>query len=91
MGWIAGYAILPAYAYWLRDYKLMQLWSLIWMTFLLIWFYFMDESPRWLITNGQTDKAEVILAKILKINGLSGYKLKEDLTVLSKHLQGVNT
>ena len=33
------------------------------------YFFLVPESPRWLISKGQTEKAEKILKKIAKYNG----------------------
>ena len=89
LGWVAGYALLPAYAYWLQDYKMMQLGPMCLIPCLLTWFYFLDESARWQIATGQTAKAEVTLRKALKMNGKSDQHLKQDLNDLSNYLMRV--
>ena len=46
---------------------------LIWLHFCLFnclfTFSLVDESPRWLISNGFDEKAMILLAKIAKLNG----------------------
>ena len=38
-------------------------------TILIFAYYFMPESPRWLITQGRVEEAKVILQKAAKTNG----------------------
>ena len=90
IGWITGYALTPALAYWLQDFRYMQFFATIPLILLMIWFYFLDESPRWQLTNGYTEKAEQTLRKALKINGKSDSGLKEQLIELSVYLRRVN-
>jgi hypothetical protein len=56
---------------------------------MMIWFYFLYESPRWQLTNGQIDRAEITLRKALKQNGKSDENLKEQLIQLTTHLKRV--
>ncbi len=69
----------------------MQLCSVIIMTFMMIWFYFLYESPRWQLTNGQMDRAEITFKKALKQNGKSDKNFKKQLFELAEHLQRVIT
>jgi ribosomal protein L16/L10AE len=61
------------------------------MTFMMMWFYFLYESPRWQLTNGQIDSAEITIRKALKQNGKSDKNLKQQLFELTTHLQRVIT
>ncbi len=67
----------------------MQLCSVAVLTLMMIWFYFLYESPRWQLTNGQIDKAEITIRKALKQNGKSDKNLKEQIIQLTAHLQRV--
>jgi len=67
----------------------MQLGSVAVLTLMMIWFYFLYESPRWQLTNGQIDKAEITIRKALKQNGKSDENLKEQIIQLTAHLQRV--
>ena len=89
IGWVLGYALLPGVALWLQDFRYMQLMSFAVMILMMIWFYFLDESPRWQITNGLTEKAELTLRKALKMNGKADTGLKEQLNDLSTYLRRV--
>ena len=53
---------------------------------LLVWFYFLDESPRWLLATGQVEKAKVTLKKVLAINGMTNETLDADIDNLSSYL-----
>ncbi|CAG2166906.1 unnamed protein product [Oppiella nova] len=87
IGWVIGYAGIPGLAYWLQDYRYMQFASLIPLTVMLFWFYFLYESPRWQITNGQVDRAEQTLKNALKMNGKSNDNLKTQVSELFEYLQ----
>ncbi|CAG2162928.1 unnamed protein product [Oppiella nova] len=91
IGWVLGYAAIPGLAYWLRDYRYMQLTSLIATIFLLLWYYLLCESPRWLLSTGRIGRAEHILRKALKTNGLSDENLGDQLKGLSEYLQNVQS
>ncbi|XP_054165993.1 organic cation transporter protein-like [Oppia nitens] len=91
LGWVVGYVLVPVYAYWLQDFRLMNFGAVVWTTLLIVWWYFIDESPRWLITSGQLDKAETTMRKILKLNGKSDEHLKQQLIELSQHLDKLKT
>jgi OCT family organic cation transporter-like MFS transporter 4/5 len=90
-GWVLGYAIVPGLAFLLKNFRYMQLCSVIIMTFMMTWFYFLYESPRWQLINGQIERAEITIRKALKQNGKSDKKLKEQLFELTAHLQRVIT
>ncbi|CAG2109090.1 unnamed protein product [Medioppia subpectinata] len=87
IGWVLGYATIPGLAYWLQDYRYMSYASLIAIGLMAFWYYFMFESPRWLITNGHIDKAEAVLRRALQMNGKPDDQLKTQLTQLSAYLQ----
>jgi hypothetical protein len=47
--------------------------------FFAIFYFFMPESPRWLLLNGRLDNVKEILEKALKVNGRGwpkGFELK---------------
>lgn len=66
LSYILSYFTLPIIAYFLRDWRHLQ-WttSLPWV-FVIFYYFLVPESPRWLITMGQKDKASKILTYIAK-------------------------
>lgn len=66
LSYILSYFTLPMIAYFLRDWRHLQ-WatSLPWV-FVIFYYFLVPESPRWLITMGQKDKASKILTYIAK-------------------------
>ncbi|XP_022122124.2 organic cation transporter protein [Pieris rapae] len=64
-----GNAILAGLGYFLRDWRHLEF-SLSVISSLFILYYFaIEESPRWLLATGQTQKAYEILEKAAKMNG----------------------
>ncbi|XP_045523502.1 organic cation transporter protein-like [Pieris brassicae] len=63
-----SYATLPGIAYFVRDWNYLQLsTSLPWL-FVLLYYNFLPESPRWLITMGRKEEAVEVLTYIAKKN-----------------------
>ncbi|CAG2100136.1 unnamed protein product [Medioppia subpectinata] len=87
VGWVLGYVLVPPYAYWLQDFRYMQFISALPLLAMLIWFYYLHESPRWQLINGQTDRAEVIIRKALQMNGKSVDNLSEQMRQLANSMQ----
>uniref|UniRef100_A0A3B3QMR9 Major facilitator superfamily (MFS) profile domain-containing protein n=1 Tax=Paramormyrops kingsleyae TaxID=1676925 RepID=A0A3B3QMR9_9TELE len=66
-----GYTCLPIFAYFIRDWR-MLLMALTVPGFLCVplW-WVIPESPRWLLTHGQVDKADAIIRAIARKNGVN--------------------
>ncbi|XP_060219703.1 organic cation/carnitine transporter 2-like [Meriones unguiculatus] len=65
-----GFMLLPLFAYFIRDWRMLLL--AITMPGVLcgaLW-WFIPESPRWLISQGRIKEAEVIIRKAAKTNGI---------------------
>lgn len=61
-----AYATIPIIAYFVRDWQYLQLsTSLPWL-FVLLYYNFLPESPRWLITMGKHEEAVKVLTYIAK-------------------------
>ncbi|CAK1555148.1 unnamed protein product [Leptosia nina] len=63
-----AYITLPIIAYFVRDWKYLQLSISIPWVFVLLYYNFLPESPRWLITMGRHEEAVKVLTYIAKKN-----------------------
>ncbi|XP_054610387.1 organic cation/carnitine transporter 2-like [Dunckerocampus dactyliophorus] len=67
-GFAAGYMLLPLCAYFVRDWKtLLLVLSVPCLAFFPFW-WFIPESPRWLLCQDRVEEAEAIVKKAAKIN-----------------------
>ncbi|XP_007905061.1 solute carrier family 22 member 5 isoform X1 [Callorhinchus milii] len=65
-----GYAILPLIAYFVREWKLLILALFLpELLFFPLW-WFIPESPRWLLSQGRVEEAEAIVKAAAKKNGI---------------------
>ncbi|KAF8778842.1 Organic cation transporter protein like [Argiope bruennichi] len=85
-GWILGYLCLPGIAWLLRDWIYMQIALTLPFIFHLSSWWFLPESPRWLLAHGKTEEAAKIIYKAAKRNGfdLSDVKLNEVISHTTK-------
>ncbi|XP_042206685.1 organic cation transporter-like protein [Homarus americanus] len=84
--WALGTMAWGAMAYLIRDWRWLQ--AAVSLPTVLNFFplYFMDESPRWLIVNGQHDSALRVLQKAARWNNAT-IPLEEDLRDLMRNIQ----
>ncbi|CAK1585501.1 unnamed protein product [Parnassius mnemosyne] len=68
IAYITGYFIHPIIAYFVREWRYLQLATSVPWVFTIINFWLLPESPRWLITVGKKKEAISILTKIAKRN-----------------------
>lgn len=61
-----GEMIMPLFAYYLRSWNTFSLGIALPNLVFLVYFFVVPESPKWLISTGQLDKASVIMANVAK-------------------------
>ncbi|XP_051875828.1 solute carrier family 22 member 5-like [Pristis pectinata] len=65
-----GYILLPIFAYCIRDWRMLLLaLTLPEILYIPLW-WFIPESPRWLLTQGRKEEAEAILKAAARKNGI---------------------
>ena len=67
--WAIAYSLLPGIAYVERNWRNLQLILSVPPIIFLVAYYFIPESPRWLLSQGRIEEAKVILEKACKMNG----------------------
>ncbi|KAL5273028.1 hypothetical protein ACFFRR_000038 [Megaselia abdita] len=87
-----SYIIISSIAYFIRDWRQLQIViSLPWSLLLLIWFC-VPESPRWLLVMNKYDELEVLIRRIAKMNNRTlPTNLRKILEASPKETDGATT
>src|SRR5699024_4375872 len=65
-GWLLGYVSFPAVVYGLRSFRHLLLLCTLLEASMAVLYGVIYESPRWLLTNGRYEEAEVVLEKAVR-------------------------
>lgn len=68
--WSLGFLVLAATGYYIRDWVRLQLAIGVPTIAFILYRWLLPESPRWLITQGRFEEAEIVFRKAAKINGV---------------------
>ncbi|XP_072451020.1 organic cation/carnitine transporter 2-like [Chiloscyllium punctatum] len=71
MFYAVGYIILPVFAYYIRDWRMLLLALTIPEILYIPFWWLIPESPRWLIAQGRVTEAEKIVQGFAKKNGIT--------------------
>lgn len=66
MSYVSGYFSMAVIAYFVRDWRFLQLVTSVPWVFITVYFWVLPESPRWLITVGRKKEAIDLLTRIAK-------------------------
>lgn len=89
LGWATGYVIIPAMAYYVPDYKSLQLISILPEVILFAWFNAIPESPRWLLTKNRTNEVVMTLHQAAKTNKRPTDNIEEKVALAQQKIQKV--
>ncbi|KAJ8716716.1 hypothetical protein PYW07_003343 [Mythimna separata] len=64
-----GNAVMAGLAYWLRDWRKLEFALGFCSSIYILYWFWIPESPRWLLATGKTEEAVVILKDITRQNG----------------------
>ena len=66
--WSFGFLTLPCIAYFVKDFRKLQIILAAPMFITLCFFIFVSESPRWLMSQNKLAETKIIIKKIAKVN-----------------------
>ncbi|XP_023954319.1 organic cation transporter protein [Bicyclus anynana] len=84
ISYVLSYFTLPIIAYFVRDWRHLQLVTSLPWSFVLLYYFLIPESPRWLITTGKKEKAIEVLTYIANKNK----RPTENIRAIVEKIQG---
>lgn len=75
-----GHLLLPAFAYFIRDWSQLHLALSLYSVVLLSYFWTIPESPRWLLATGHTNEAVSVLESAAKFNKQQTDTIRDNIT-----------
>ncbi|CAG9132749.1 unnamed protein product [Plutella xylostella] len=75
--YILGYFLISVIAYFVRDWRHLQLVTSLPWVFVFLYYWAVPESPRWLITAGKKQEAIGLLTRIAKKNNMPTENIEE--------------
>ncbi|XP_023239015.1 organic cation transporter protein-like [Centruroides sculpturatus] len=86
-GWATGLMLLPGIAYLLRDWVYLQIFSTALGSILLLYWCFIPESPRWLLTRGRYKSAEDIIKVAADKNNMEIPNMQQAIVQLKENIE----
>jgi len=79
-------------AYFCREWRVLQFWSSFACVVPFLLYFFIPNSPRWLVSSGSYFKAKQVLEKLAKYNGnqLPNFNLKSESDLTDKTEDNIN-
>lgn len=66
--YVIGLLILTGIAYWTRDWFYIELYTSVPGVIMIVYYWLIPESPRWLLSKGRIQEAEAVIRKAAKWN-----------------------
>lgn len=86
-----GHLTLPGFAYFIRDWRYLQLALSLPSIILISYYWLVPESPRWLFTVGRIDEAAKVLEKSARMNNLPTENIHRNLIAYKQQLSLENS